>query len=662
MKRAVSLIVLEVERVTGLREHLEHTKVAQRRGPVERGVTYPVRGGDRHAIGKAGLHEEAAEGDVPLGSGDVERGLPRGRERGQAAARSNKGAHGVLLTASGRHVQGRPALVIRPVHIHAALLGKIGDRGPIVRRGGMVDQRALIIIHTPDPLDTAALQHRPFQLGEGFLRPKHKHLFGAIFFKKLNDALMISSSGPGRTVSAEGVLSRYEGEHLIRKLCPFSLSSYQSPAWRAQHHSLERLNFEAHHHVATKREEWVKVQLLEEGKAEVLVEELLAAEVWKARVLPIPPVTEALSSQQSHLSLHTCLFHELTVANLLEAVMDSKDFVMALAGSDALFELVDYCHRKMTILVARPDLFRAATSAAGDATAAGAAAASSAATSAATSGLGAQLDEIEFKLCMISLSLFRFIADHIGSLPLNVVTRILSTNDMVGALVPLIERQPWLTRQKGGKAWKWLEGRWSPVAPQDLRRLCQPEAQVWLSLYYLLCDPEARRNYGFDTHRRDTVARLRGFFHESLLDQVPLLEHLQRAVEEIQILANAPEAALRSGLVIEQVPVLRERLLAEDPQTAADALVANLAALSSEDLFAEMKRFSELYSLDAIDDVLEAPICAACGKGAIKRCSRCRDEWYCSRECQVARWSKHKQICDIVSKEKQEREGAEKRQ
>jgi len=43
--------------------------------------------------------------------------------------------------------------------------------------------------------------------------------------------------------------------------------------------------------------------------------------------------------------------------------------------------------------------------------------------------------------------------------------------------------------------------------------------------------------------------------------------------------------------------------------------------------------------------------CAHCGDRvkALQRCSRCREVWYCGRECQVAGWkSGHKKVCKVV--------------
>eukprot|EP01018_Ginkgo_biloba_P008944 Gb_32955 [translate_table: standard] len=39
---------------------------------------------------------------------------------------------------------------------------------------------------------------------------------------------------------------------------------------------------------------------------------------------------------------------------------------------------------------------------------------------------------------------------------------------------------------------------------------------------------------------------------------------------------------------------------------------------------------------------MEARKCATCGAFAVHRCSRCKGEWYCGRNCQVSAWKMHK--------------------
>jgi hypothetical protein len=51
---------------------------------------------------------------------------------------------------------------------------------------------------------------------------------------------------------------------------------------------------------------------------------------------------------------------------------------------------------------------------------------------------------------------------------------------------------------------------------------------------------------------------------------------------------------------------------------------------------------------DARPQLVEDPKCALCGAAATKRCSRCRAEWYCGRECQVKHWKQHKTLCEYV--------------
>lgn len=60
------------------------------------------------------------------------------------------------------------------------------------------------------------------------------------------------------------------------------------------------------------------------------------------------------------------------------------------------------------------------------------------------------------------------------------------------------------------------------------------------------------------------------------------------------------------------------------------------------------KSLAKMYNLDQLDSLLEDPKCAQCGHMASQRCSRCKNEWYCSRPCQVKCWKTHKPICDLL--------------
>ena len=52
----------------------------------------------------------------------------------------------------------------------------------------------------------------------------------------------------------------------------------------------------------------------------------------------------------------------------------------------------------------------------------------------------------------------------------------------------------------------------------------------------------------------------------------------------------------------------------------------------------ELESLMRLYGSDVYEQFLEEPKCAECGDKAAQRCSKCKNEWYCSRECQLKRW------------------------
>ena len=72
-----------------------------------------------------------------------------------------------------------------------------------------------------------------------------------------------------------------------------------------------------------------------------------------------------------------------------------------------------------------------------------------------------------------------------------------------------------------------------------------------------------------------------------------------------------------------------------------------------------MKRMVDLYASDVFEDFLEDPKCEECGAMATQRCSKCKMAWYCSRDCQLRQWKKHKPICAMF-KEAKDHEASEK--
>lgn len=445
--------------------------------------------------------------------------------------------------------------------------------------------------------------------------------------------------------NSEGILSPYEAEHLVSTLAQLPLSAVGTEAWASQHEAVERLNIQAHHNALSKHDEFVVDAFAASPQAvRAVVQQLLCVEAWRTEVLPLVlPELPASASVPAYMAL----YHEASLCNLLEVLLFRRE--VAEAADEALVELVDYCARKMNALNAgafRGDGPSEAEAAEGEAPH--------------VRDLRRQAREVGFATAACAVTILRFVTDHAPHCSVGVIGRMLDTNDSIMALAMLAQRPPW-TRRAGDRLEKFVQQRWVEVQPADAERLTQLEGQVWLALYNLVMEPECRRRYRWLAHRKERVTDLRRLFTEPLLDQLPPLRDLQRAVEELAVM-EPPAPTESAPCVIEQMPEMREALAAEAAGGGAAALArrALLGPFSDdpERRRRDMQRLAATYCLDNYDEVLDEPVCAApgCGKPAAKRCSRCKSEWYCGRECQVRSWQKHKDLCAVLTRGREERD------
>ena len=135
------------------------------------------------------------------------------------------------------------------------------------------------------------------------------------------------------------------------------------------------------------------------------------------------------------------------------------------------------------------------------------------------------------------------------------------------------------------------------------------------------------------------------------------MRDLQLYIEHLAV-ADMPSPSVAQNLVIEQIPELREGLLRKYKgryENIAKEQLQDFFSMSGGALKDAADRLASTYNLDVLESLLdEPPVCANChGGDAVKRCSRCHNEWYCSRPCQVQHWAKHKLICNMLVQAKE---------
>ncbi|KAM6169910.1 zinc finger MYND domain-containing protein 10 [Rhynchocyon petersi] len=424
-----------------------------------------------------------------------------------------------------------------------------------------------------------------------------------------------------------------EADELVRGLRSFALLEMGSEGWNQQHENLEKLNMQAILDATACQDEPIQELLVTHGKIPTLVEELITVEMWKQKVFPVLCKLEDFKPQNTF-PIYMVVHHEASVINLLETVFFHKE--VCESAEDSILDLVDYCHRKLTLLVARncdaPPEEEGPLH------------------STPMQELQKQAELMEFEIALKALSVLRYITDCVDSLSLSTLNRMLSTHNLPCLLVELLEHSPW-NRKKGGNLQRFEGGRWQTVAPTEQQKLSKLDGQVWIALYNLLLSPEARARYCLTSFAKGQLLKLRAFLTDTLLDQLPNLADLQNFLAHLTLVETQTP---KKDLVLEQIPEIWERLQRENRgkwQAIAKHQLRHIFSPSEQDLRLQAQRWAETYRLDVLEAVApERPHCAYCNAEASKRCSRCQKEWYCCRECQVKHWEKHGKVCVVAAK------------
>eukprot|EP00727_Mastigamoeba_balamuthi_P001513 m51a1_g11359 putative zinc finger mynd domain-containing protein 10-like (952) ;mRNA; f:2518-17202 len=428
-------------------------------------------------------------------------------------------------------------------------------------------------------------------------------------------------------------VARIDVEQVVGSLQPRGVRHVGSATWVRQHSVLNRLNVQAHKNAASGCDEYIVEALVSLEKMGVLVNELVATELWRDNVLP-RVIKRCSPNSQSLMTCSIALYHESVVVNLLEVCLYSRDACVALGEASA--DLAAYCVRCLA---------RATTTASSRSTASDA---RPEAERAAEEHLASVRQHAEFGCSVGSLSILRYLTDHASLLPLSFLDSLLDDNDVLPLLMALMERPPWVRRGESGGRERWNDGAWAAVDAGDEARVTKTEAQLWLLLNNLLVDPACRSKITWNSSKKDAILRqVRRFLVDEVVDQIPVLVDLRRALDELAIFDAPPATSVPRSVVVSSGSAAIRDALVREAAGEWDAIASEVMERAPEGASA-VRELAGVFRERTFEELSETPTCAKCGKAATKRCSRCRNEWYCGRACQVADWQHHKPSCDVV--------------
>lgn len=228
---------------------------------------------------------------------------------------------------------------------------------------------------------------------------------------------------------------------------------------------------------------------------------------WKEKVLPR---IRSLGQPPNSLKLYLAVYHESVICNILETFMFYRTAIDE--SGDFLIEVIDYCYKKISRQVAesmrRRKLERAGRGGQLSEEEKRELAVSRILKRTAEEELSSQVEDIEFKVFIMSISIVRYVTDYIKHLEIGILHHLLIECNIFAVLVPLIEERPWLRTTEKGEREVFEDGKWSLVPKSDYGKLPKTEAQVWIAIFNLFMSPECNKKYEINDERKNTLLRV----------------------------------------------------------------------------------------------------------------------------------------------------------
>ncbi|XP_069990715.1 zinc finger MYND domain-containing protein 10 [Penaeus vannamei] len=468
------------------------------------------------------------------------------------------------------------------------------------------------------------------------------------------------------------VLHPFEIDSYVDKLECIKIEEILSPRWVIQGCRIVQLSLQAALEASQGGHEHVQHSITLRNKGLAIIWHLLVAEAWRLHLLPLLRRHEAAPT--SSLPFMLVLQTETSAMTLVESLAFHEDAVETLDG--LALDVIDYCVRQLTDVAAfaqaeRQPLYspeEAFYTLTGRETRPEARNRDPESPAGPKSRLGqgghegheshAEVEREERRVRLTlgcrAVSVLHMLSSCRQRLPLCATTRLTATHDVVQLLATLLCTSPWKTQHRG-KPYVFEDGQWAERGAEGQDggpALSRTECQIWATLHTLLLDPETLAMYEINSRRRSGLLKLRGLLGDAALAQVPALEPLAKWLAS---LAFVTPQAPRPPPLVTSVAQVGESVAGDWRGRWAgltDLFSPRFLTPTPDALAALASHMASAWDLEALEALLpDTPACAACGSPAGRRCSRCRSQWYCRRECQVKHWPDHKKLCDLVMKE-----------
>ncbi|XP_061393593.1 zinc finger MYND domain-containing protein 10 homolog [Musca vetustissima] len=440
----------------------------------------------------------------------------------------------------------------------------------------------------------------------------------------------------------------------VESIRPFEIRDVGSDKWLDVHEMTIKLSQQAILEAAEHREEEVKEMLISCDKLKILIHEAYCVYLWKTKVLP--HLLDIDPNPQATFLIYTVLYHEGAVITLLDVALYHSSGCEAL--QDTSLDLIDYCAQGVAQVIGLVSMGYHENEDNIDVD------------EAILTELERQKRDLIYKIGIRCISILSYLADNLNSLPISAMRRMIVTHDIIWLMADLLQFRPWQRKTKKGLE-KYLDEKWTVVHGENVAKVVKHEAQAWFCLRQLLFNPNVMQSYELNDERRKHLGKCLGLLHESLLDQLPPLIDLKQYLCQLSMSGNTSPPSKKSNLVLEELPEIKENLIAETEKYGGFLGIAQMQEKiflcnDKDHILNVAQRLNIAYNTDLMAELEEKvaatkemkkeasnvesnkngqQTCGNCHGNAEKKCSQCKSVYYCSRKCQLDDWPKHKTKC-----------------